>query len=278
MRQQKTHRPLVTVYKLRCLLLSCPGLRQNPHAHKQSFDSGNNSFHGRRRQHHRQQNGYQQRIQCQPQQKERKIFLQIDPQRFLPEYQRRYADQHQHQLIDQRYRHQHHRGFRQAVVIPAHIIELHRLSARSRRRDARVEKPDEGIADAPAKTAAPVQRTQQIIDHDPLRTDKKQRHSHGRAQRKRRQPAQRVADLLHILSMKDRIEGQHHHEQEKSPLQDSFPVYGNPFYPIPANFHMPPPFPTLPSRMVLASFSPCLCPSTFRTQPPHLLPRLRRHP
>ena len=35
-----------------------------------------------------------------------------------------------------------------------------------------------------------------------------------------------MTDLLHILSMKDRIEGQHHHKQEKSPLQDSFPVYG----------------------------------------------------
>ena len=93
----------------------------------------------------------------------------------MPEDQHGNTDQYQYQFINQRYCHQYNRRLRQTVLVLAHVIELHRLPARSRGRDAGIKETDKRIKNTPNHTASSVQRTEQIVNHDTLGTDKKQR-------------------------------------------------------------------------------------------------------
>ena len=128
----------------------------------------------------------------------------------------------------------------------------------------------------------PVQRAQQIVNHDPFRADKEQSRAHCRKQGSRRKPAHCLSDLPHILPVKNGIERQRHDKQEKSPFQDSFPIACNPFFPcflrpVMTSFHRPPPFLTLRRRTIRAVTAPYPYPAPLLPSPA-AFPLLSRTP
>ena len=213
----------VASYKPIDLLL--PGIRRFPdfHADKKFLKEQRRLSYDPGEEHYPKDKDDQDHIEHEPQEKQREIMIQFPSERAVPERQDAEPHNYQDKFIDHRYCHKHDCAVGDPVPILIHIIKLYRLAACCRRRDARVEKTNKRILNAPENTVFLLPHgVQQEPDHTALRADEKNGQQHRRDQIGRRHLPCRPGNLAQIPPAEQSVKGQNHHRQKETDLKYLF--------------------------------------------------------